>query len=71
MADEAAIPDGNRVDRAEAPGVGGDLVQVLQDQLLARMGDVQPVEAQSVGAGQEFAATLAGKSQFGEVDGAV
>ena len=34
------------VDRAERLGLRGERVKVLDDELLARMGDVQPVEAQ-------------------------
>ena len=51
--------------------IRGDLVQVVQDQLLARVGDVQPVETHPVGALQQVTDGGAGKAQLVEVDGAV
>ena len=71
MADKPAVLDDHGVDGAQAFGVGGDLIEVLKHQLLARVRDVQPVEAHPVGALQQVADGVAGKAQLQEIDGAV
>ena len=71
MADEPAVLDHHGVDGAEPEGVRGDLVQVLEDQLLAGVGDVQAVEAEAAGAFEQVPDGVAGQSEFQQVDGAV
>ncbi|MCY1219927.1 hypothetical protein D9M72_319220 [compost metagenome] len=71
MADEAAVPDGHGVDGTQAAGVRCNLVEVVQDQLLARVRDVQAVEAHAVGTLQEFAHRFTREAQLQQVDGAV
>src|SRR5919112_392330 len=71
VADEAAVLDHHGVDGAKLQGVRGDDIQVLQDQLLAGVGDVQSVEAEGAGVLEQLADGFARQAQFQEVDGAV
>ena len=71
VADEPAVLDHHGVDGAQPAGVRRNLIQVLQDQLLAGVGDVQAIEAEVPGALEELSHGFPGKAQFQEVDGPV
>jgi hypothetical protein len=68
VADHAAVTQQDGVDRAQRGGPAVDLVQVRQHQLLARMGDVERVVAQSASLLQQVAHRLGRQAQGGEVD---
>ncbi len=64
----AGVVEDDRVDRAERLGLRGERVQVLDDELLARVGDVQPVEAEVPGGAQQVAHGLGRHPEGVDVD---
>lgn len=56
------------VDRTEARRLGGEFVQVRHDGLLARVGDVEPVEAAVPGGAGEVADVLGGEAEVVDVE---
>jgi hypothetical protein len=50
-----AVPQDDRVHRAECGGVGGQLVEVLEHELLARVGDVEAVVTHESRGGEDLA----------------
>ena len=56
------------VDRAQGGGVGRERVEVLDHRLLARVGDVQAGEAQSLGVRHQLADLLGAEAEPVEVD---
>ncbi len=71
VADEPAVLDHHGVDGAEPEGIGGDFIEVRKDQLLARMGDVQAVEAQAAGTPEQIPHGVTGQPELQQVNGAV
>ena len=71
MADEPAIPDQDGVDGTQASGVVGHFIKVLQHQLLARVRDVEAVEAHAACGCEEIPDGGCGQREVQKVDGAV
>ena len=61
-------PEDDRVHRAERRGVRGQLVEVLEHRLLARVGDVQPREPHRPRGGDDVADRLGRQVALGDVD---
>ena len=71
VADRAVVGEDDRVDGAEALGRRVEAVEVLDDELLARVGDVEGVEAEQPGVGEDPADVGRLEAERGDVDGAV
>ena len=71
VADRRAVLEHHRVDGAQPGGGLVQTVQVLDDQLLARVGDVEHVVPQDPGGAHEVADLGGGDPQGAEVDRAV
>ncbi len=54
VADTFAVLEYHRIDRANASGLGGQLVEQRNDRLFAREGDVQPGEGHAFGGLQQL-----------------
>lgn len=68
VAGRSAVLEDDGVDRAERLGLRGERVQVPDDQLLARVGDVQPVEAQVPGGPHQLSDRLGADTERVDVD---
>ena len=71
VAERLAVVEQHGVHRAQRFGLGGEAVQVLDHDLLARMGDVQAAVAEGAGGVQQVADGGGGQRQFVQVDAAV
>jgi hypothetical protein len=71
VADRAPVPQDHGVDRAEGGGVGGELVEVVEDELLAGMGDVEAVVAGEPRGVEDLADGARGAVELGQVQAAV
>ena len=72
VADRAAVGEDDGVDRAERLGVGRQLVEVLDHELLAGMGDVEAGEAERAARPRTSVADgLRGEPELADVDAPV
>ena len=71
VADRPRVVEDDGVDRAERSGGVVDGVEVRDHQSLAGVGDVQRVEAECAGPGEDLADPLGRDAHLVEVDGAV
>lgn len=68
VTDGPPVPDRDGVDGAEGRGPVGELIQVGDDRLLERVGDVEPTTAQTLGPGEHVGQVSGGEPQFESVD---
>ena len=72
MPDEATVlGDHDGVDRTQARGIRHDLVELGDDDLLARVGDVEPVEPQVPSRPQQRPDRVGAQAEDVQVDGAI
>lgn len=71
VADGAPVAEHDGVDRAERRGLGVQLVEVLDDDLLARMGDVESVETHGARRAEQPAGSLGRDAEPVDVEDAV
>ena len=71
VADAFAVLEQHRVDRAECAGVVGEFVEQRNHRLLARIRDVQSVEAHAFGGGEQIGQRGAIELQRFQIDAAV
>jgi hypothetical protein len=68
VADRAAVLEDDGVDRAQRLGLWGECVQVLDDELLAGVRDVEPVETEVAGGPHQIAHRLGRHPERVDVD---